>query len=491
MRFTIAKRIGAAVASATVIAGAVSLLILREVIRIHDSLVSSRFTGVEQELRNISGASRTWIAERKRLLALIGYRAFEDLESQARKGASFPRAVRNLSGRYPELTEASLFSSGSSILTDALPAVDIPVQTMATGLLSGRKCRAVNRFIPQWGRVRLTLCTDVLPITIHNAATAALDRARAMDRIQEELRPYYYFIVTLGSVGGAIFAIFAAWLLVRRMVREIRELSEASWRVARGDVSVRVNARGDDELGELERDFNHMVEELESYRRRISYLERMGAWQEVARRLAHEIKNPLTPIVLMMDQIREKAPREPESFRRLVDMASEVVRSEVETLRRLVETFGQLARLPEPRMEPMDLRELLASLQDTYRASGHDIITLGVPGQPVVVDGDRDLLRRALSNMLDNAIEAEATEIEVSLDVVYGRAVLRVRDNGSGIPEGAIEHVFEPYFTTKQTGTGLGLALVRKVALDHDGDVRVVPHNGPGTVMEMWIPVKA
>ncbi len=222
----------------------------------------------------------------------------------------------------------------------------------------------------------------------------------------------------------------------------------------------------------------------------------MGAWQEVARRLAHEIKNPLTPILLAVQQIHEKAPRDNPKYAKLVDKAVQMVREEVADLQKLVDAFGSLARLPDKQVQDIPVEEFLRELVQLANLTWGDgmVEMVSVPAG-ACFRGDRMLVKRALLNVLENAIHASrhaGAAVPVRIDAVReGRfLVVRIADAGAGVS--APEQVFEPYFTTKIDGTGLGLPLAKKIILDHDGEIVMESRkDSPGTVVTVRLPLNS
>jgi two-component system nitrogen regulation sensor histidine kinase NtrY len=223
--------------------------------------------------------------------------------------------------------------------------------------------------------------------------------------------------------------------------------------------------------------------------------EKAAAWQEVAKRLAHQIKNPLTPIHLFVERIRKQFARLQEegtlpgtepvaNFREILDEALQSVQSETQNLKYLVEEFTRFARLPSPSMAVMDLNQLVEEVVAARFAGGAahaEIVTRLDPGLPGIV-ADRDLIRNVLVNLVDNAIESieEVGELgRVSIETVYDPASrgvrLTVEDDGKGISEEKWEHLFLPYFSTKKQGMGLGLTIVKKILDDHEAAIRVEP----------------
>jgi nitrogen fixation/metabolism regulation signal transduction histidine kinase len=261
-----------------------------------------------------------------------------------------------------------------------------------------------------------------------------------------------------------------------------------------------VPVTGSDELTELARVFNRMLGEMQQSRARIEYLQRIGAWQEMAQRLAHEIKNPLTPIQLAVQECHRQYAGEDARFRTLLDTTREIVEEEVGTLRRLVGNFSSFARLPHSDLREASLRDFLRECSEQLGHLGAErsdeaaedvVVALDVdvrwelPTDALPVAIDRQMLRRVLVNLVRNAVEAIRNERPAaSAGGPRGHVVVRaessgsgvsivVEDDGPGVPEQARERVFDPYFTTKSEGTGLGLAIVKKIVVEHNGSIRV------------------
>jgi nitrogen fixation/metabolism regulation signal transduction histidine kinase len=317
--------------------------------------------------------------------------------------------------------------------------------------------------------------------TVEVTGASGEERMVARDEVQRAV------IAALGIASGLVLfvAILAGILIARRTTRKVSDMSSVMRRVASGDLTARAPRLGADELGQLAAAFNTMLDELEHTRRRIAYLQRVGAWQEMARRIAHEIKNPLTPIQLAVQQLREKDPGLDQRFSQLLHDSVEIVEDEVESLRRMVTSFSQFAKVPEVELEPVALARVLSEFE---RAYGHIDAELEVelPPDELRVLGDRQLLKQVLVNLAENAAlsanEAgvEQARIRVHATRERDRAVLTVEDNGPGIARERRDLVFEPYETTRAHGTGLGLAIVKKIVLDHGGEVAVVESEALG-----------
>jgi signal transduction histidine kinase len=335
---------------------------------------------------------------------------------------------------------------------------------------------------------------------------AELDEAREVGELVQgvhalrgEIRRSYVRAFGALLVAFAIAAAAIGILLARRTTRQVSRLVAAVRRLAAGDLAVQVDPRGSDEVAGLARAFNAMVREVKESRDRIVYLEKISGWQEVARRLAHEIKNPLTPMKLAFQQLEAHWPRSPArdadpAFGKLLTDAGEIVRDEVGTLQRLVDEFSSFAKLPDVRPEPADLGEFvedfLRTSPDVAQAADVDVVKAS-PATPVSLD--RALMRRVLANLFSNAVEAARparARVHVGVARTRDRAVLTVADEGPGIERAQRERIFDPYFTTKKTGTGLGLAIVKKILLQHGGDVQAGERPGGGASFTLALPLR-
>ncbi|MCE7892614.1 MAG: HAMP domain-containing protein [Sorangiineae bacterium PRO1] len=322
----------------------------------------------------------------------------------------------------------------------------------------------------------------------------------------------YSFAALLGITIIAAFGV--GTLLARGVSSRIGGLAAATKRVGAGDLAIRVPETGSDEIADLARAFNRMLGEVEASRARIEYLQRIGAWQEMARRLAHEIKNPLTPIQLAVQEVHRRYEGEDDKYRKLLDTTREVVEDEVGTLRRLVGEFSSFARLPQAQLEKADLAEFLREqrerisvvddegMLDSEAPLAHGaVLPRGVELEFELPEGvaeahiDRQMLRRALLNLIRNAGQAIAGagrgegRVLVRLERKGEQWSIDVDDDGPGIPAEMRQSVFDPYFTTKTEGTGLGLAIVKKIIMEHGGSIAAESSSFGGARMRVTLPV--
>lgn len=306
-------------------------------------------------------------------------------------------------------------------------------------------------------------------------------------------------------------AVVLGTLLSRSVTRRLAHLARVTTAVGAGDLAVRAPVQGDDEITELAKAFNHMLLEVQRSRARVEFLQRMGTWQDMARRLAHEIKNPLTPIQLAVEEIHARYRGDDDAFRGLLDTAHGVVVEEVATLRRLVTEFSAYARLPRASLSEADVCRFVREQQTkmlmfgddesgTVQADGDLLensvdVSWAVPDDRILVNMDCQMMHRVMANLVRNAGQAVSSrgsvrgKVRVSLKVVdKDWVVIEVDDDGPGIPLDRRERVFDPYYTTKSYGTGLGLSIVKKIVMEHGGSIEATDCDLGGARMAVLLP---
>jgi nitrogen fixation/metabolism regulation signal transduction histidine kinase len=332
--------------------------------------------------------------------------------------------------------------------------------------------------------LRLTFTVSATLQDDYQKLKQAIDQARVITQIKTaiptSIRTAFLMVMALFGLAAAAFGIFASTIVTRR----IEALVITARRVSDGHLDARVELRGRDEMAELGSAFNTMLDDLDQTRAQLAYLQRMGVWQDVARRLAHEIKNPLTPIQLAVQHCVSSYKGDDARFGKLLRDAGEIVEEEIEGLRRLVDTFRTLGALPKVEKAPLELAEVIEELRlDPAMATR---VTLKPPDEAVTVRADKLLLKRVLANLVENAIHA-GEEAGTDAEVVIGWTAdprrdvvtITVDDHGKGVTDANREKIFEPYVTSKATGTGLGLAIARKIAIEHGGDLVLAPDRAP------------
>jgi nitrogen fixation/metabolism regulation signal transduction histidine kinase len=313
-------------------------------------------------------------------------------------------------------------------------------------------------------------------------------------------------LTLLIGAAALVVALLAALWLSGRIARPVGRVADAARRVAGGDLDDPVPVTSSDEVGALAEAFNAMTADLRASRERAVQAERVAAWREMARRLAHELKNPLFPIQLSIETLRRNLeqqsshaatpgpPREDSAaFAALFRESSETILEALRSLRRIVDEFAEFARMPRPEPRPTDVNAVVEKVLALHRAGAGavSIETALAAGLPTI-PADPDLLARALGNLVANALEAmpQGGALRVRTAAIDGAVRVEVEDTGPGITEEQRTRLFVPYFTTKKGGTGLGLAIVQGIVSDHGGRVLVQSAPGAGTTFTLILPAR-
>lgn len=290
--------------------------------------------------------------------------------------------------------------------------------------------------------------------------------------------------VALLALGLALF--FGGYLN-RWLQSSVDELTQAATRVGAGDFATTLREGERGAFHATATAFNRMTRDLRSAQDQLRQTERIAAWQDIAKRLAHELKNPLSPIRLSIETLRKAHDRSHDEFDALFDESTKTILQEVERLRHIVDEFSRFARLPTPTLRETDLREIATQSVSLY-AQGEVAVSAELPGHPIHARVDAEQITQALHNLLQNACYAATAahpngggSVRVNLEQGLHEVRLRVEDNGTGIPEDQIGLVFEPYFTKKKGGTGLGLAITSRIITEHGGRIAVTSKPGQTT----------
>jgi two-component system, NtrC family, nitrogen regulation sensor histidine kinase NtrY len=289
--------------------------------------------------------------------------------------------------------------------------------------------------------------------------------------------------------GGILLAILLSSWAAARVTRPVEQLAHAAQEVAAGNWNVRVDVLGDDELGQLADSFNRMTTELLGQKERLVQAERVAAWRELARRLAHELKNPLFPLQLTVENLVRARQQTQEQFDEVFRESSRTLLAEIANLKGIIGRFSEFSKMPQPQLQRVQVNEVIRGvmqlLQAQLEAPGHAKISCELQLDPHLrpVAADAELLHRAISNLVLNAMDAmpQGGFLTLRTRDDGGKVVIEIADTGSGLTAEECTRIFTPYYTSKQHGTGLGLAIVQSVVSDHGGTIRVQSEPGRGT----------
>jgi signal transduction histidine kinase len=302
-------------------------------------------------------------------------------------------------------------------------------------------------------------------------------------------------------VGGAgiVLAILLSSWAAARVTRPMEQLAAAAQDVAGGNWDTRVDVPGDDEIAQLANSFNRMTAELLTQKERLVQAERVAAWRELARRLAHELKNPLFPLQLTVENLLRAREQSPEQFDEVFRESARTLLGEISNLKTIVGRFSEFSRMPQPHLQAVEVNELLRGVAQLFQAQlqapgrAAIVCTLELEENMPLISADPELLHRAISNLVLNAMDAMPSGGTLTLRSRSrdGRAIMEVADTGSGLTPEECARIFTPYYTSKQHGTGLGLAIVQSVISDHGGTISVQSKPGRGTTFVIELQANA
>ncbi|MBC7552851.1 MAG: GHKL domain-containing protein [Taibaiella sp.] len=249
----------------------------------------------------------------------------------------------------------------------------------------------------------------------------------------------------------------------------------------------------DDEIGTLVKEYNKMVKKVEENAAKLAQSERETAWREMARQVAHEIKNPLTPMKLNIQYLQQAMRNDNPNVKALTERVSNSIIEQIDNLSYIASEFSNFAKLPEARPEDIDIAVLLHKAVELYNNNDGLLVSITAPPAKIIVLSDRSQLLRVFTNLLENAKQAIPPEkqgvIHVSLNIAGSDVIIAITDNGHGIDEEVAKRIFQPYFTTKSSGTGLGLAMTRKIIEFWNGQIWFETKPGEGTTFFINLPV--
>jgi two-component system nitrogen regulation sensor histidine kinase NtrY len=313
-----------------------------------------------------------------------------------------------------------------------------------------------------------------------------------------EMLNFIRALALLVGSGVILLGLVLGWWISARVTRPIEKLAAGAREVAEGHWEARVEVRSRDEIGQLAAAFNDMTRQLAEQRERLVQTERVAAWRELARRLAHELKNPLFPLQLTVENLQRAREQTSDQFDEVFYESTTTLRAELENLKTIVSRFSDFAKMPPPEFERVDVNELVRSAVKLFEPQ------LAPVGRPHITpelyldenlprpQADPTLLRRALENLILNSLDAMPAGGTLTVRTAHrsGAVRLEVTDTGEGLTPEECARLFTPYYTTKRHGTGLGLAIVQSVVSDHSGRIEVESAPGAGATFRIELPME-
>jgi two-component system nitrogen regulation sensor histidine kinase NtrY len=307
----------------------------------------------------------------------------------------------------------------------------------------------------------------------------------------------HIFQIAAVVAGAALLVglLVSLWVSAR-ITRPVEELAEGAREVAAGRWDTHIHVRGRDEIGQLAGAFNEMTHTLTDQKERLVQTERVAAWRELARRLAHELRNPLFPMQITVENLQRAKQLENKQFMEVFNESTTTLRAELANLNAIVGRFSDFAKMPTPHFTRVNVNESLRDAVRLFEAQFHEV------GKPIItpefflteplpeIDADAEMLHRAFQNLVLNALDAMSSGGTISLRTSQhdGNVRIEVSDTGKGLTPEECSRLFTPYYTTKSQGTGLGLAIVQSVVSDHHGTISVVSEEGHGATFRIELP---
>jgi nitrogen fixation/metabolism regulation signal transduction histidine kinase len=331
------------------------------------------------------------------------------------------------------------------------------------------------------------LLTRQIPLEVGASSHATLTGVVATDEADRTIASFQLTAALLGLLGLGI-AVALGMLWSAQVSRPVEELAAFARRVARGEWSEPLTLRSVEELETLVAALETMRGDLEAYRERLVTSERQAAWSLMARKVAHEVKNPLTPIAVSVADLKRSYEQQRPDFPAVLDQAVRTISEEVSALKRLLDEFSEFARLPAPTLAPCSVESLFAGIRALYAAdvsSGR--LRVAAPAESIPLRADVEQLRQVIINLVQNAFEAQGSAGAVTLAArqVGDSIEIAVADEGPGLSAEQRAQLFVPGFTTKTQGSGLGLTIAQRIVHDHGGTIAADSAAGRGTTIRV------
>jgi nitrogen fixation/metabolism regulation signal transduction histidine kinase len=431
----------------------------------------------------------------------------------------FSYTARNLSGNpermwneisdsFPYIHSFQVFENGKTVYfsgEEGAMLTDDNIIQGEKGLLTrvsaeGRSIIRVQKDLYKSGKNYIIILGSFLPDDFDKKAeklTTSYDIFTQLENYQSFFIIIILVVLIFFSLPIFLLTLIISFKLSEETLQPIIHLEEATRRVAEGDYSFRILTRPGDSISVLVNSFNAMIKELEIARKKNMQSDKINAWKEIARRMAHEIKNPLTPIKLSSERLKKRYEKQDPNFGKILDSSVNVIVTEVDRLNKLLTEFSNFARMPSISYDVSSPGMIIKETVEMFSASlkGIDFDISGVEYEEKIYM-DREKIKQVLINLLSNSIDAVggAGTIQVRTDILNKENILyyriQISDNGSGISDKIREQVFSPYFTTRNSGTGLGLAIVERIIFDHNGAIWFDSEKGVGSTFYIDLPVE-
>jgi nitrogen fixation/metabolism regulation signal transduction histidine kinase len=414
--------------------------------------------------------------------------------------STFRESLDKLIGRISEVhsVDVNLYDMDGNLLVSSLPlpyskaVISTKMDPMAFYHLNRKK---EVQFFEKEHIGKLSFVSNYVPVideTGREYAYLNIPYFTSQSKLQEEIAN---FLVTIINLNAFIFLIagIIALFITNRITRSFSFISEKMKAVNLGKHNEAIEWKRNDEIGDLVKEYNKMVSKLDDSAAALAKSEREGAWREMARQVAHEIKNPLTPMKLSLQYLQKSIAAKSANVEELTSNVVKTLVEQIEHLNHIAGEFGQFANIGNPKNETFDLNEVIKLVTQLHSIDDRIYIGLHLIQRPVKIHADRTHINRLFTNLILNAMQAvpsdRSVQINVIEDLTQDTVLIKVQDNGNGISEAMQSKIFTPNFTTKTSGTGLGLAMSKGIVEQAKGKIWFETEAGVGTTFFVELPV--
>jgi signal transduction histidine kinase len=394
------------------------------------------------------------------------------------------------------VTDINLYDTEGFLLASSRPKVfniGLLSEQMNPSAVHSFIVRNKSEYVHEERIGELKYASAYLPFINHDGKSLGylnLQHFGQQQDFEEQIQGFLVAIINVFMLLLAISIVLAIFIS-NWLTAPLRLLQENFANIRFGKYNQQISYDKEDEIGALVKDYNQKLIELEYTAQQLAQSERESAWREMAKQVAHEIKNPLTPMKLSVQQLlRVYDPNDPNSEKKLQKVAGSII-EQIDALTNIANEFSNFAKMPKPDEVTLDLIPLLENVIEVFRQDNSCKIELSTTEKSILIKADKDQMVRTFNNLINNAIQAIPENREGNVQIILskenGKIHIELKDNGTGIPEGMRSKIFVPYFTTKSTGTGLGLAMVKQIIENHRGtiDFDSVENIGTSIIIEL------
>jgi nitrogen fixation/metabolism regulation signal transduction histidine kinase len=394
-------------------------------------------------------------------------------------------------------TDINLYDANGYLLATSRPKVfnqGLISEQMNPEAFKNMKYAQKSEFVHRENIGNLVYSSAYKPFYNNNGKKLAFINLQHFGQQSEFENQIQKFLVAIVNVFILLLAvsIILAIFISNWLTAPLRILQESFSSVRFGIHNEPILYNKQDEIGALVKDYNSKLEELEFTAQQLARSERESAWREMAKQVAHEIKNPLTPMKLSVQQLlRTYNPKDTKMEEKFQRVAASII-EQIEALTNIANEFSSFAKMPVPMESRIELTALIKSVVEVFSLEGHSDIELFCD-EKIFINADKDQMIRVFNNLIKNATQAipqhQEGQISIQIQRIENKVKIAVSDNGIGIEKSKWNKLFVPYFTTKSTGTGLGLAMVKQILESHQGVIDFETHPGEGTTFYVELPL--